>query len=211
MKRLLKGGSAIFILCLTSACGMNNYAENSLARKNITIHSTHTFVQCHSYGCKNKSDITFTNKDWTQIAGHFSPAPGSAEQERRAIALSIGDFERLIGNKNGTSSDKGGTFRRMMAGGLQLDCVDESINTTIYLQLLNKKDLLRFHDTGAPAVRLPVIHAGRWPHQTATIIEKRSGARFAVDSWFHDNGFPAEVIPLKNWKNGWKPNTILQH
>ena len=32
-----------------------------------------------------------------------------------------------------------------------------------------------------------------------------------IAAWFHDNGFPAEVIPLKNWKNGWKPNTILQH
>ncbi len=32
------------------------------------------------------------------------------------------------------------------------------------------------------------------------------GARFAVDSWFVDNGEPAVVLPLADWLNGGGPN-----
>lgn len=98
-----------------------------------------------------------------------------------------------------------------MAEGTQHDCVDESLNTTIYLTLLERKGLLKFHSVGTPTVRLPLIHAGRWPHQTATMIDTQSQIPYAVDSWFHDNGFPAEIIALEKWKKGWKPDAILEH
>lgn len=37
------------------------------------------------------------------------------------------------------------------------------------------------------------------------IIETQSQKRYAVDSWFHNNGQPAEIITLEKWKKGWKP------
>lgn len=205
--------TALAIICITSlnACAMNEYAQNSLMRKNIKITSTETFPHCHSYGCDKKTQISFSDQDWRDIGAIFTPSPQTPEQERRAIAHAIGTFEKLAGKKAGTNNDKGGTFRRMMAEGTQLDCVDESLNTTIYLTLLDRKDLLKFHSVGAPEVRLPLIHAGRWPHQTATIIETQSQTAYATDSWFHDNGFPAEIVTLDQWKTGWEPNTILQH
>lgn len=194
-----------------SACSMDKYAQNSLIRKNIQITSTETVPHCHSYGCDKKAQISLGTDDWQKLNAIFTPAPKSPEEERHAIARAIGVFETLAGTKAGTNNDKGGTFRRIMADGTQLDCVDESLNSTIYLTLLDRKGLLKFHSVGAPAVRLPLIHAGRWPHQTATMIDKDTQIPYAADSWFHDNGFPAEVIALEKWKKGWKPNAILQH
>jgi len=193
------------------ACSMDKYAQNSLIRKNIHITSTETFPHCHSYGCDKKAQISFSTQDWQQIEATFAPAPQNAEEERRSISRAISAFEVLAGEQAGTANDKGGTFRRMMADGTQLDCVDESLNTTIYLTLLDRKGLLKFHNVGAPEVRLPIIHAGRWPHQTAIIIDKETQIPYAADSWFHDNGFPAEVVTLEKWKKGWKPDALLQH
>lgn len=210
-RRIQRAALAILCTTLLSACSMDKYAQNSLIRKNIHITSTETFPHCHSYGCDKKAQISFSAEDWQQIETIFTPAPQSSEEERRAISHGISTFEVLVGEKAGTANDKGGTFRRMMAGGTQLDCVDESLNSTIYLTLLERKGLLKYHNVGAPAVRLPIIHAGRWPHQTATIIDKETKIHYAADSWFHDNGFPAEIVTLKKWKKGWKPNAILQH
>lgn len=194
-----------------SACAMEEYAHNSLLRKNIHIVSLETFPHCHSYGCDKKTQVSFSVQDWQQIENIFRPAPKTPEEERGNISRAIGKFETLTGTKAGTANDKGGTFRRMMAEGTQHDCVDESLNTTIYLTLLERKGLLKFHSVGTPTVRLPLIHAGRWPHQTATMIDTQSQIPYAVDSWFHDNGFPAEIIALEKWKKGWKPDAILEH
>lgn len=128
----------------------------------------------------------------------------SPEAERERIKTAIGLFEQKVGAKTGTSVDIHGTFFK--TGKYQLDCVDESTNTTVYLSLLQQKGLIRFHRVEGPSVRLPLIHAGRWPHQTAVITELNTSEFFAVDSWFHDNGAPAEIISLKEWKEGWKPN-----
>ena len=35
--------------------------------------------------------------------------------------------------------------------------------------------------------------------------EIETGQKYAVDSWFEDNGHPAHIVPLIEWKKGWKP------
>lgn len=44
-----------------------------------------------------------------------------------------------------------------------------------------------------------------WPHTTAMVSETRGGARWAVDSWFRENGKPPEIVPLEVWRRGWRP------
>mgnify|MGYP006950043666 CR=1 FL=1 len=45
-----------------------------------------------------------------------------------------------------------------------------------------------------------------WPHTTAVVEEVASGERWAVDSWFHDNGVAPEILELPRWKAGWSPD-----
>ncbi len=162
------------------------------------------FEHCHGYGCDKISEVTLTETDWREIEQAFQPPPYWYKEERAAIAKAIAIFEQKAGEQTGTSADKWGTFRNMGKG--QLDCVDEATNTTIYLMLLQQRGLIKYHIVESPATRFPIIHSGRWPHQTAVISETPSKAPYVVDSWFHDNGEPPEIVPLKQWKEGWKPD-----
>lgn len=208
MKRL-----ALLLLCALTitGCGMNKQAHNALTRKNIVVRSTQSFPHCFAYGCKDRTDITFTAADWKPIEHIFLQVPQTPAAEREKIAQAIAIFEQKAGAQAGTAADKAGTFGEMFANSDQHDCVDESLNTTVYLKLLEKKGLLRHHSPDSPTVRLPLIHSGSWPHQTAVIKEKQSGKLFAVDSWFHDNGYPPEIVPLEDWKDGWKPSAIRRN
>jgi len=163
------------------------------------------FQHCHGYGCRHIADISLSPRDWQEIDDLFHPPSADAAQERERIAEAIGLLEVFAGGYAGTDGDVKGTFYSVGAG--QLDCVDESTNTTVYLALLKKAKLMRYHEIGAPNTRIPLVnYLGRWPHQTAVIIETANGAEYAVDSWFHDNGHRAEIVPMKQWKAGWKPD-----
>jgi hypothetical protein len=123
--------------------------------------------------------------------------PEEREQIRSAIAL----LETVVGPMTGTSSDLGGTWPGFGLPG-QMDCIDESINTTTYLRMLQKYGLLRWHGVVDRATRWSLFS---WPHTTAVIEERSSRRQWAVDSWFLDNGEPPFVLPLETWRDGWKP------
>lgn len=198
MKRFALFCSLFFL----SACAGNveNY-QSAMNGFHIEVPKDYTrFQQCHGYGCRIVDTISFTKKDWRAVEKAFQPKPKTAEAERKSIAKAIGIIETKIGKMNGTSADVYGTFAEL--GNEQLDCVDESINTTTYLHLLAQGKLLKFNAVNSPETRVPF---GRWPHRTATIRDKKSDERFAVDSWFYDNGHPATIVPLKDWKSGWNP------
>lgn len=191
--------------CLTSEDAHKTYLE----KKDIPLTTAQSFSHCRGYGCQYIDHVDLSKRQWRLIKQVFRPRAKTAEKERLQIARAIGIFEQEVGALTGTKVDHYGTFKKL--GTHQQDCVDESINTTIYLDLLKERDLLRFHNIQAPEVRLPLFHAGRWPHQTAVIADKETGERFAVDSWFHDNGFQAEVIAMDEWKRGWKPEKHMQN
>lgn len=157
---------------------------------------------CWGYGCANLDVIALSDAEWRRVRAHLDPAAGEAAAEREQIARAIGELERIIGPKTGTDVDKGGTFPGLFQAG-QMDCIDESTNTTTYLRLLAAKGLLRWHDVGQDVTRGYFLFG--WPHTTATLREKVTGEEYAVDSWFFDNGVEPVVIPLKQWRDGWKP------
>ncbi|MCC7304871.1 MAG: hypothetical protein IT558_01275 [Alphaproteobacteria bacterium] len=196
-----------FMAFLAGCAGTSDSYKMYLQKRGLTeAPTTKSFQHCHGYGCQVVSDIALTKKEWQSIERIFKPKARNAEKEREKIKKAIGLFEKLAGAKDGTSEDIAGTFRK--TGRNQLDCVDESTNTTLYLSLLESQKLLRFHTLRPPMMRLPIINAGRWPHQTAVIVETKTGIPYAVDSWFHDNGTDAEIIDLKTWKEGWKPESV---
>lgn len=201
---------AMAFMLVGCATGKTSY-ESYLQRKGVdvqmakSIEEQDTFQHCSGYGCQTKAEVAIGAQQWAKVEHIFEREAKSAMQERKKIALAIAVFEREVGALTDTSGDAGGSFEKMGKG--QLDCVDESTNTTTYLSLLKKKELLKFHDVHAPTVRLPLFNSNvGWPHQTAVISEKGAGAYYVVDSWFHDNGEPAEVLPLADWREGWHPD-----
>lgn len=159
---------------------------------------------CFHHGCDSVAVIRLDDGDWRRIAAHLEPPAMSAADERQQIARAIAEFERIAGRLAGTAGDKAGDLAAFGTTAPQQDCIDESSNTTVYLTLLEQARLLRWHRVRPPAHR-GYLFFGGWPHYTALIEETGSGGAWVVDSWFHDNGEPPEIIELDVWKDGWKP------
>jgi hypothetical protein len=87
-----------------------------------------------------------------------------------------------------------------------MDCIDHSLSTTRLLKLLEARGSLRWHRVLEPEVRnWALVFPAHW---SAAIEEKTGGEaqRFVVDSWFVDNGQPAVILPLAEWKEGAGPD-----
>ena len=161
---------------------------------------------CHGGGCANVNRVSVAKAEWQQVINVFEPKPIDAEAERKCIAVAIGLMEKIVGAKTGTDTDRGGTFGNSSYPG-QLDCNDESTNSTTYMKLMNQAGLIRFHEILDTRTRGFFLNG--WPHTTAVIHEKQADQSndktYAVDSWFYDNGKPAIIIPLTLWQTGWEP------
>lgn len=199
MKKLI---GAFLASALLGGCAMKEYSsyESYMARRNLPAATIKAFPHCSDYDCATVQIANFWPREWQKVESVFKPPAKTAAREREQIATAIMVMERIIGPITGTDVDVGDTFVKTGKG--QLDCVDESTNTSVYLDLLIQKGLIKHHALKAPVARAPLL---RWPHQTAVIEDKKTGERFAVDSWFDDNGKPIHIVPLELWMDGWKP------
>jgi len=173
---------------------------------NRIYHSTPTlaaFEICQGGGCAQFDQLSLTPAEWDNVTRHFVPLPANAQVERDAIAQAIGVLEDIVGTKIGTAADRAGTFNNSDYLHQQ-DCNDEAINSTTYMRLMQQAGLLHFHrilDT-----RTRKFFFTGWPHSTAVIQEIESHAEYAVDSWFYDNSYPATIVPMAQWKEGYIPD-----
>jgi len=162
------------------------------------------FEICTGGGCAEIKPVALTNDEWKVVTAIFAePAPAyDAVLERKHIAEAIGALERVVGAKTGTSTDRAGTFDNSRYPG-QLDCNDEAINSTTYMRLMQQQGLIKLHAIEGMGTRSYFLFG--WPHSTAVIHELATGERYAVDSWFYDNGAPATIVPFASWKSGYFP------
>lgn len=157
---------------------------------------------CQGGGCANVFQIALSDADWQPVENLFSEPIENAEEEREKISQAIGLLEEIIGYKTGTSEDRAGTFDNSSFTGQQ-DCNDEAINTTSYLRLLKQAGYISLH--AIEDIRTRNFFFTGWPHTTAVMREEATGERFAVDSWFYDNGHPATIVPFNVWKANYQP------
>ncbi|ADQ85381.1 hypothetical protein [Methylovorus sp. MP688] len=190
---------AAFCLLLSSPAWADSAALTQVLQQKPTLEG---FDMCYGGGCAAMARITLSAEEWQRVVQVFTPTPENAAAERVAISHALGEMEQMVGAKTGTSVDKAGTFGVWGKPG-QLDCNDEAANSTAYMKLMLKEGLIRFHDILDTKRRGFFLNG--WPHTTAAILDRASGERFAVDSWFYDNGQPAVIVPLEQWKSGWKP------
>ncbi|WP_299616002.1 hypothetical protein [Pelagibius sp.] len=191
-------------LLLLAGCGTpgGDYDE-LMAERNFLGAKPEGFAICHGHGCRLVSEVSLTEAEWHPVAELFAEPAASADIERARIAMATAILEQAVGRKTGTHRDEGGTFNAF-SGNSQLDCVDETSNTSVYLTLMAKAGYLKWHKIRGWAGR-GIFIDGEWPHQSAVVEELQSKRAYAVDTWFEDNGRPAHVVPLEDWRDGWIP------
>jgi hypothetical protein len=160
------------------------------------------FSVCHGHGCRNLDTVALSGAEWKEISFIFQQVINDPAVERDRIRQAIGMLETRVGKITGTAGDKGGNWAGFGLDG-QMDCIDESINTTTYLRMLAGQGLITQHTVEGRETRGWFIFG--WPHTTAVIRERASGQLWVVDSWFLDNGEPPFILPLTVWKQGWQP------
>ncbi len=195
--------ATLLTLAFSAAHATGTYAIDTFVRSDIVTDPTPgNFSVCHGGSCTLVTQAGLDAEQWSQIAAGFEASARDAHGERTRIAVAIARFETIVGVIADTSDDRaenqrGANWRS------QMDCIDESTNSTTYLRILARAGLLKWHRVEARVTRGFFLFG--WPHTTAVVSELQSGAKWAVDSWFHANGKPPEIVPLELWKTGWRP------
>lgn len=153
---------------------------------------------CHGFGCTYKTPVSFSGKDLANLKAILRKGAASPEAERKAIAAAVSWQERRAGPIVGSSKDIGGLDMHNAGVKGQMDCIDESTNTNSLLLLAQRHGYLKHHTVSSPVARGFFLD-GRYPHASATVREKASGAVYAVDSWPKDNGVPPVISRLDVW------------
>lgn len=147
--------------------------------------------------CHRRVETTFevSAEDWEEIAELFSPPPGSARDERLRIRRAVALLEQIAGHQHPTYRDW--RMDEINPAGIGcMDCIDEAVNTTTYLRLLEERDLLQFHEVMAKAFRGPLQLD---THYAGQIRQRDTGELYVVDSWFLANGWPPYVQKTSDW------------
>jgi len=195
-----------FLPALAAAVGSaSTQAQTLFDRRPVVIAAPRTdrFSVCYGHSCSVVVTVGLAADDWDRVRSVFREASANPAEERTRIAEAIALIETLVGGRTGTWRDYGGDLKGFARPG-QMDCVDEATNSTTYLKMLAADGLLQWHEVG------PILKRGHllWgvPHATAVIVESPSGAAWAVDSWYLDNGLPPYIVPYLVWKDGWRPS-----
>ncbi|MFW2438229.1 MAG: hypothetical protein ACN4GR_02540 [Arenicellales bacterium] len=193
------------ITTLTACTASTQPPETYLRLHGTAPLSMQHLTVCSLFGCVETTVVTLSNADWMLIDNIFSPPPNDSTEERKRIARAVAQFEKTVAVKAGTGDDQGGQ-QGMFRGTRQLDCVAETTNTTSYLILLQERGLMQWHAPQYPQHR-GFMH-GLFPHNTAVMEDLKTGEQYAVDTYFHANGIPPEIMPVSEWIAGFTPEVI---
>jgi len=214
--------AAAWVLTL-SACenGTNEYIRE-YAHSGATPAS---FYVCYGYACKYSARVTLREEEWQSVRALLDPPshvpervalrqeewqsvrartdypPSQEATERRRISLAVGRLDQLVGARIGTLVHQ----RREYNSGdpSQYDCIDESVNAWTYLTILDHEGLLQYHEVGGLAHAGTVL--GLDVRNTATLIAKASGARYALDPTLVDVGEQPPIVRLQSWVDSYPP------
>ena len=150
---------------------------------------------CYNFGCRVKEYVSLTPAEWATVEVLFKPQTKSPKTERIRIGKAIARMEQLAGNYTPIHKDIGYNLGKGATFPGQLDCIDESINTTTFLHVLERYDLIKHHKVIKRAYRRAAFDQ----HWTGQLEETGTGDRYVVDTWFYDNGEMPVIQPTEEW------------
>ena len=156
---------------------------------------------CFDFRCRSRTTVSLPQSEWDTVAGWFREPAADPAVEREQIKRAVGWMEVLVGRHTPTHRDLAADELEDDWRSGQLDCIDESVNTTTYLRLFESNDLLRHHEVIEEAYRRSLFDQ----HWAGQIRETATGNRYVVDSWFQPNGH----LPIIQDSESWEDITLL--
>ena len=162
---------------------------------------------CFNWSCARKQTLRLTAEDMSGVLENMMICSTDVLHDRlKRIRIGIWQMELLAlkyqpllaNDRAGNDDDRGVNGRT--------DCIDNSRNTTTFLNILRDLSAIPGWSVSLPRVRdlFPIDQV----HWTAVVVDQDSGVEWTVDSWFRPHGHLPFVLPLSAWlddKKGWEP------
>lgn len=193
----LSASLGLLIVTLLSGCVVESGSLDR-ARRNFDMGTPrpHAFQVCGDHGCEKHIPVSLNAAEWRHVQAPFRRRARSAGDERRAIAEYLRRMEVLVGAKTGYDTDE--AFSNLQLSGNSQDCVDEMVNVSVYLEMLENAGHLRLHRQGQ-RVTLGMMTRRFWTHTVATIVQKNTGQEFIIDTWAVKIGQTPYVMDRAAW------------
>jgi len=173
----------------------------------MTATADESISVCFNYGCNAQAAVVYSDQQLLTLGGLLAEA-NDAAQERELLGAAIGLLLGWAGEQSPIKADRGGNYADDGVDG-RMDCIDHSTTTTRLLRLIERQGWLRYHRVLEHVLRRRFVIFEHYAAQIEEVMPAQAGeraARYAVDSWFFDNGQPAVVMPLSRWLAGEGPN-----
>jgi hypothetical protein len=193
--------TALLILALANTSTISADSEDSPAfvEPKWFHHIERTQIPlCYEYSCKIETTFKLSDSQWQQLKNLFVPPAKSAKSERNKIRQGIQWLEQWAGEQSPTFRDKAKNYQPDAIRPGQLDCIDETTNSTTYMTLFSEQGWLLFHQVKIFVQRNEGFFLG---HYGAQIYDTQSKEYYAVDSWLLDNGEKPFIQKLDDWKS----------
>lgn len=188
-------GSGLALVLSGFAAGCTSVSSNY--EGDITRADSARIVVCHGFDCTYKARLDLGAADSRRLSSIMAGAR-SAAAERAAVSRAVQYFENRAAGAVGVRDQPKSDISQSREKG-QMDCIDESTNTRSLLLHLAHRKLLKHHTVEMNVSRGAFVD-GRYPHSTAVLRDK-SGARWAVDSWYAPMGGAPDIMPLPEWQS----------
>lgn len=159
---------------------------------------------CYNYSCLGEAEVAYGDGQLLEI-DRLMQLADSDEGERALLSQAIGRLYRWAGEQSAVGKDRGGNYADDEVHG-RMDCIDHSTTTTRFLRMMEGRGWLRWHRVLEPVRRTRFLFGQHFAAAIETLEDTEGGGRFAVDSWFMDNGEPAVILPLESWLRGDGPD-----
>ncbi len=161
---------------------------------------------CYNWSCARTKELVFSREDLSAATREMMRCRGNTLHERlQRIRIGVWQMENLARKYLPVLANDRAVNNKDQDSEGRTDCVDNTSNTTTFLQILDDLSVLDGWIVSTPRVR---DRFNLWQvHWTAVVIDDRSGEHWSVDSWFRPHGHLPFLLPLSGWiagKKGWK-------
>ena len=151
---------------------------------------------CYGYGCLVQKQIIILESELKPLIQKIQNAQND-EEERQKTAEVLGELYKIAGTQSPIWQDRAGNYNDPPFG--KMDCIDHSTTSDRFLKMLEGRAVFKWHKIAKIQRRFFLIFPSHYSAAMENLVENQV---FVFDTWLVEQGEPAVVLPLEEWKKG---------